>query len=237
MSSEGSDIELQSALPKKSNKKMPPSPSDGMLNTKPEKKLTTKIMINQALMDLNSRKGVSLYAIKKYIQEKYNVDTEKLNFHMKKYLKKAVEEGKIVQMKGIGASGSFKLVPIKEKKPKPKKMLKEKEKKPKDPEKKKKSKEMSKTADAAEKVTKKKPVKPKESKEKSTKTAKPVKKMEKDTENKPFKGKKNGEEKVKKVRIAKGMQTPSKKKSMMRRKSIGSIIKPPKMKPSKSAKA
>ncbi|XP_063898005.1 histone H1-like [Helicoverpa armigera] len=128
---------------------MPPSPSDGMLITKAEKKLTTKIMINQALMDLNSRKGVSLYAIKKYIQEKYNVDTEKLNFHMKKYIKKAVEEGKIVQMKGIGASGSFKLVPVKEKKPKPKKMLKRKEKRK--SRKKKKTKEISKTKDEAEK--------------------------------------------------------------------------------------
>lgn len=233
MSSEGSDIEMQSALPKTATKKLPKSPSEDLLKKNSEKKLTTKMMINQALIDLKSRKGVSLYAIKKYITDKYNVDIEKLNYHIKKYIKSAVEEGKIVQTKGIGASGSFKLVPVKEQKPKKKKIVKEKTETKKDPEKKKKIKE--KPNKTTEKSMKSK-TKAKEPK-KEDKTDKPKKKIEKeklDKEKMP-KEKKVGIEKVKKVRIAKGMQTPSKKKSMLRRKSIGSIIKPPKMKPKAKA--
>ncbi|XP_075988339.1 uncharacterized protein LOC142984527 [Anticarsia gemmatalis] len=241
MSSEGSDIELPSALPKKQNKKIPKSPSEDILkkNSKEppkkmqEKKLSTKMMIHQALIDLKTRKGVSLYAIKKYITEKYSVDTEKINYIIKKAIKSSIEEGSVVQTKGIGATGSFKLVPVKEKKSKPKKVK----------------------LDEEGNEIKKKPVKPKKSKEKSKKSMEKSaksksKSKEKKSEEKPGilkkktekekipKEKKIGEEKGKKMKLklAKGMQTPAKKKSaMLKRKSIGSIIKPPKMKPKAKA--
>lgn len=227
MESGESDIELQSALPKVSNKKMPKSPSVDLLTKKQDKK-STKEMINQALMDLKTRKGVSLYAIKKYITEKYSVDTERLNYHIKKYIKSAVEQGSIVQLKGIGASGSFKLVPVKEKKVKPKKIPKEKADKQKNAEKK--PKKLKEKTDSKEKTTK--PKSKAKDGENVEKVEKPKKKVVKDKEPKV---KKTSEAKAKKVKMAKAMQTPSKKKvAMMKRKSIGSIIKPPKMKPSKA---
>ena len=107
--SDSSDIEMQSALPKKTTKKPPKSPTAEILKKQDPKKITTKEMIHQALVDLKSRKGTSMYAIKKYIEEKYQVDVEKINYLIKKYIKTSVELGTIVQTKGIGASGSFKL--------------------------------------------------------------------------------------------------------------------------------
>ncbi|CAB3236290.1 unnamed protein product [Arctia plantaginis] len=240
MSSEGSDIELQSALPKKTTKKMPKSPSEDLLKKKQvkknietqkedTKKLSTKFMIHQALIDLKSRKGVSLQAIKKYLTEKYNVDTEKINYIIKKYIKKAVEEGTIIQTKGIGASGSFKLVALKEKKAKPKKKKEEKEgnEKAKKTDKTKKMKETSKKS--LEKAVKSK-TKQKEGKsEDKPKKIKKVMMKEKVPTDKQVE---KGTEKTKKTKITKAMQTPAKKRAaMLKRKSIGSIIKPPKMKP------
>ncbi|XP_022817221.1 histone H1.1, embryonic-like [Spodoptera litura] len=232
-SEEESDIELQSKLPKVNNKKMPKSPSEELLQKKQEKKLSTKEMINQALIDLNSRKGVSLYAIKKYITEKYSVDTDKLNYFIKKYIKTAVENGSIVQTKGIGASGSFKLVPIK-KKPKtdkkPKDKSKEKPTKEKDSDKMKKIKEKTKkiVENGAKKMT--------SSKVDKEKVIKPKKVMEKEKKIKPkAKDGVEKEVKVKKVKKTKEKQTPVKKKSLMKRKSVGSIIKKPKMKPAMKA--
>ncbi|KAF9810277.1 hypothetical protein SFRURICE_010739, partial [Spodoptera frugiperda] len=51
----------------------------------------------------------SLQAIKKYIAAQYKVDAEKLAPFIRKYLKSAVESGTLIQTKGKGASGSFKL--------------------------------------------------------------------------------------------------------------------------------
>ncbi|XP_068084878.1 histone H1B-like [Anabrus simplex] len=51
----------------------------------------------------------SLQTIKKYISANYKVDSEKLAPFIKEYLKSAVASGELVQTKGKGASGSFKL--------------------------------------------------------------------------------------------------------------------------------
>ncbi|XP_045466695.1 uncharacterized protein LOC123675387 [Harmonia axyridis] len=59
--------------------------------------------------DLKERSGSSLQAIKKFIASNYKVDSEKLAPFIKKYLKSAVQSGSLVQTKGKGASGSFKL--------------------------------------------------------------------------------------------------------------------------------
>ncbi|CAH1384093.1 unnamed protein product, partial [Tenebrio molitor] len=55
------------------------------------------------------RGGSSLQAIKKFVAANYKVDAEKVAPFIKKYLKGAVASGSLVQTKGKGASGSFKL--------------------------------------------------------------------------------------------------------------------------------
>lgn len=80
----------------------------------------TADMVKAAIKNLKERGGSSLQAIKKYISATYKVDAEKMAPFIKKYLKSAVAAGALVQTKGKGASGSFKLSAAapKEKKPK-----------------------------------------------------------------------------------------------------------------------
>ncbi|XP_023244745.1 histone H1-III-like [Centruroides sculpturatus] len=66
-------------------------------------------MINAAIVELKDRGGSSLQAIKKYIASTYQVDVEKLAPFIKKHLKLAVSDGSLIQTKGKGASGSFKI--------------------------------------------------------------------------------------------------------------------------------
>ncbi|KOB67773.1 Histone H1 [Operophtera brumata] len=66
-------------------------------------------MVKSAIKMLKERSGSSLKAIKKYIAAEYKVDSEKLAPFIRKYLKSAVESGALIQTKGTGASGSFKL--------------------------------------------------------------------------------------------------------------------------------
>lgn len=69
----------------------------------------TSEMVSAAIKGLKERGGSSLQAIKKYISANYKVDAEKLSPFIKKYLKAAVTSGTLIQPKGKGASGSFKL--------------------------------------------------------------------------------------------------------------------------------
>lgn len=66
-------------------------------------------MVNASITALKERGGSSLQAIKKYIAGNYKVDVEKLSPFIRRYLKAAVTAGTLVQTKGKGASGSFKL--------------------------------------------------------------------------------------------------------------------------------
>merc|ERR1712012_1191767 len=112
----------------------------------------TAAMVMAAVKALKDAKGSSLPAIKKYIAANYKVDFVKLSPFVRKALKSLVEKKKLVQTKGTGASGSFKLnKAAKEDKPK-------KAKKPKSPKK-------AKAAKPAKKAAAKKP-----------KAAKPAKK-------------------------------------------------------------
>lgn len=78
-------------------------------------------MVSAAIGNLKERKGSSLAAIKKYVAATYKVDAVKLAPFIRRYLKKAVADGKISQTKGSGASGSFKLAKkVAEEKPKKK---------------------------------------------------------------------------------------------------------------------
>jgi len=83
----------------------------------------TADMVKAAIKSLKERNGSSLPAIKTYIATEYKVDTVKLAPFIKKSLKSMVEKKALVQTKGVGASGSFKLpaaekkaAPMKEKK-------------------------------------------------------------------------------------------------------------------------
>ncbi|XP_049882874.1 histone H1.1, embryonic-like [Pectinophora gossypiella] len=228
-----SDIEIQRQVMKKSTKKPPKSPDEHL--KRDPKKLTTKDMVHSALKELNTRKGVSLYAIKKYMVERYNVDTDKINYYIKKYIKTGVESGVIMQTKGIGASGSFKLAPnMDKKKKKPMKKM-EKSDKPEKKEKSEKIKKKSAPSDKTEKKLSKKSEDKLTKKKESTKSTKDKEKMVKITKEKPSKEGK-AVKVAKKVKTSKNSkmatETPAKKRTiMMKRKSIGSIIKPPKMKP------
>lgn len=149
-------------------------------------------MVKTALKELKDRKGSSLAAIKKHIAANNKVaDVSKLAPFIKKFLKKAVEQGTLLQVKGTGASGSFKLNKEKVEKPKkPKAAPKPKAEKPKKDAKKKKATTPKKkpaapkkaasskkaTKPKAEKKAKKAPAKPKvEKKATKPKTAKPKK--------------------------------------------------------------
>lgn len=94
----------------------------------------TAEMVNSAITSLKERGGSSLQAIKKYLTSTYKIDADKLAPFIKKYLRSAVTDGQLIQTKGKGASGSFKLPAAKraavvkktktaEKKPKAKKVV------------------------------------------------------------------------------------------------------------------
>ncbi|XP_011497189.1 PREDICTED: histone H1A, sperm-like [Ceratosolen solmsi marchali] len=86
--------------PKKTAKKVP---------GKPRAHPPVSEMVNAAIGALKDKKGSSLQAIKKYIAGTYKLDVEKQSTFIKKYLKLAVSKKTIVQTKGSGAAGSFKL--------------------------------------------------------------------------------------------------------------------------------
>jgi len=69
----------------------------------------TSEMVTAAIKELKDRKGSSFQAIKKYVVSTYKVDGEKVAPFIKRYLKTAVSAGAVVQTKGKGATGSFKL--------------------------------------------------------------------------------------------------------------------------------
>lgn len=130
----------------------------------------TAEMVNNAVRTLKERGGSSLQAIKKFIAANYKVDVEKLAPFIKKYLRAAVTKGVLIQTKGKGASGSFKLSAVKkEKKVKAKKPAVKKVKKVKKP-----------AAKKSPKKAAKKPAAPKKEKKAKTpkkpKAPKPIKK-------------------------------------------------------------
>ena len=77
-------------------------------------------MIKAAVAALAERKGSSRQAIVKYIKANYKV-TDNCNIHIKQALKRSVVGGELLQVKGTGASGSFKLSVKAKAKPKAKK--------------------------------------------------------------------------------------------------------------------
>ena len=141
----------------------------------------TTVMIVAAVKALKDRKGSSLAAIKKYIAANYKVDTVKLAPFIKKGIKSLVEKKALIQVKGKGASGSFKAAKVEEKKPKKKVVKKKPAKKPKKakspkkaakPKKAKTPKKAAAKPKAAKKPAAKKPAAKKAAKPKKAKTPK-----------------------------------------------------------------
>ena len=78
-------------------------------------------MIVAAITALKDRGGSSRQAILKYIKANYKVNPDGANTHVKLALKRGVAGGQLLQSKGQGASGSFKVPPKQVKKPAAKK--------------------------------------------------------------------------------------------------------------------
>jgi len=91
------------ATPKKAKKATAKKPKAAPTHPK------TAEMVNDAITSLKERGGSSLQAIKKHIGSHHKVDLDRLTPFIKKYLKSAVASGALIQTKGKGASGSFKL--------------------------------------------------------------------------------------------------------------------------------
>ncbi|KAJ1355405.1 hypothetical protein KIN20_012799 [Parelaphostrongylus tenuis] len=68
-------------------------------------------MIHKAVAELKDRNGSSKAAILKYLMAHYKLgdSTNKINSQLRMALKKAVTKGELKQVKGSGASGSFRL--------------------------------------------------------------------------------------------------------------------------------
>jgi hypothetical protein len=114
-------------------------------------------MVKQAVSSLKERGGSSRQAILKYILKNFDVgkDEKPVNSRLKLALRAGVKNDSLKQSKGTGASGSFKLGSVAEKKPKKKVAKKPAAKKVKKP--------------AAKKTPTKKAAKPKSPKKKAVK--------------------------------------------------------------------
>ena len=151
---------------------------------------TYAVMISAAIVAMKDRKGSSKQAIEKYVCANYKVGPRYAG-PFKMALKKGVETGALVQTKGIGASGSFKLAKVEKpaaKKPAAKKPA---AKKPaaKKPAAKKPAAKKTATKKSPKKVTKK-PAAKKAAPKKVTKKASPKKVVKKPAAKKATKAKK-----------------------------------------------
>ncbi|XP_033916551.1 E3 ubiquitin-protein ligase SHPRH [Melopsittacus undulatus] len=98
---------------------VPPQPLEGNKKKKPkemELKLKEKIqypslrvMILAAVKEMNVKKGASIIAIFKYISAVYRYDIQRNRRLLKRTLEKLIAEQVVVQVKGHGLAGSFKL--------------------------------------------------------------------------------------------------------------------------------
>lgn len=73
---------------------------------------TTAHMVSDAISSLRDRKGSSLKAINRYIASIYGIDISTYSVYIKTYIRNALATGKLIQSKGDGLNGSFKLPKI-----------------------------------------------------------------------------------------------------------------------------
>lgn len=107
-SSQSPEIEEDPAPLTLAKKQKPSIKKSSSIAKKPSHPATSELVLN-AITTLQERNGSSLQAIKKFIATNYKLDTDKMAPFIKKYLKNAVGAGKLIQTKGKGASGSFKM--------------------------------------------------------------------------------------------------------------------------------
>lgn len=75
---------------------------------------STRVMVGKALKEIgNNRKGISMQKIKSFVATNFNINHDRINIYINKYVKAAVGSGVIIQTKGTGAVGSFKISPDK----------------------------------------------------------------------------------------------------------------------------
>jgi histone H1/5 len=96
------------ASPKKAPKKAAAPPKKPAAPKKPADHPKYSEMIAASIATLKERKGSSRQAIVKYISANYKVG-DNVNVFVKQSLKRGVASNTLKQMKGTGASGSFKL--------------------------------------------------------------------------------------------------------------------------------
>lgn len=113
-----STVSPSSAVPlsPKSPKKKPATARATNTKSDSAKHPSTSIMVTTAIKKLQDKKGSTLQAIKKYISVNYQVNSTKSAYLIGKFLKAAVLNGVLVQTKGSGASGNFKMAEVKKKK-------------------------------------------------------------------------------------------------------------------------
>ncbi|XP_058465483.1 histone H1A, sperm-like [Malaya genurostris] len=100
-------------LPEKTKKKRGrPAAADGTAKPKVKRNLDTPPvhdMIVEALDVLRDRKGTTLPAIKRYMEENFKVDSTKLSPFIRRALVNGVNDGHIIRTRGTGAMGRFKV--------------------------------------------------------------------------------------------------------------------------------
>lgn len=100
---------VASPMQEKASAKTVTTKKTAMPKTAKSKKPSAAEMVYDAVETLADRGGSSLQAIKKYLTVTYLIDVEKQALFIRKYLKSAVAAGTLIQTKGKGANGSFKL--------------------------------------------------------------------------------------------------------------------------------
>jgi len=93
------------------SKQEPKTIQKKVINKKSEARSHPKFidMVTECLEKLDEKSGLSRQAILKYIVLNFSVDEKNSNQYLKVALKNGVKSGQLKQLKGIGASGSFKL--------------------------------------------------------------------------------------------------------------------------------
>eukprot|EP00794_Sanderia_malayensis_P002946 gene2946-biopygen2608 len=76
---------------------------------KPAQHPAYKEMVVEALRSLHERNGSSRQKISQYLVQNFKCSDDAVKRHLKLALKKMLMDGAIIQSKGVGASGSFKL--------------------------------------------------------------------------------------------------------------------------------
>ena len=105
-----SDESVQKPTPRPSLAKTT-TPKKTSKTEKPESRTHPKFldMVTEAIQKLNEKNGSSRQAILKYIIATFPVDEKSANQYLKVTLKNGVKAGQLKQLRGVGASGSFKI--------------------------------------------------------------------------------------------------------------------------------